>query len=170
MSAANLNDLETIAAKGCQIPNCDHKNHDSTFFLHQSCHPGTTLEVSYTLGSGHLRVSCAKCQKPLGHFLLSRKRAYNDFEWSTLPLNEAKAELSQRIYEAARMLEILEYHQRLNGTDLGQDLMDFADKLLESNWNNAGVAPAPSKDLGELLDKRALAISSDGTNLPEAGN
>lgn len=55
--------LDDVAAFGCQMPGCDHKNHDNTFFLHARCHPAADAEVSYTAGSGVLKVACRVCSK-----------------------------------------------------------------------------------------------------------
>lgn len=55
--------LGMTAAHGCQMPGCDHKHHDSTFFFHARCHIRGQVEVSYTAGSGILKVKCRECGK-----------------------------------------------------------------------------------------------------------
>lgn len=56
-------ELDRMAAGGCQSPDCDHKEHGDTFFLHGRCHVGGQIEVSYRAGSGVLRVGCRECGK-----------------------------------------------------------------------------------------------------------
>lgn len=40
-----------------------NKHHDNTFFLHARCHIRGRVEVSYTAGSGILKVACRECGK-----------------------------------------------------------------------------------------------------------
>ena len=57
--------LDLMAAHGCQTPGCKHEGH-GTIFLHQRCHMLAPLEVSYTGGSGVLRVACSQCHAVVG--------------------------------------------------------------------------------------------------------
>lgn len=55
--------LEMAAAHGCQMPGCDHENHEQTLFLHGRCHPKARVDCSYTRGTGALRVECSECHQ-----------------------------------------------------------------------------------------------------------
>jgi hypothetical protein len=61
--ALNRTDLERAAISGCEVPLCDHQNHDGTIYLHGICHLGAHRDVSYTRGSGVVRIACAICKK-----------------------------------------------------------------------------------------------------------
>jgi hypothetical protein len=61
--ALNRTDLERAVLSGCQVPLCDHKNHERTLYLHGRCHLGAKVDVSYTSGSGVVRIACAICEK-----------------------------------------------------------------------------------------------------------
>ena len=56
--------LDLIAAGGCSTPGCKHEDH-GTLFLHQRCHPGAKIEVSYTIRTGVIRVACVACQRSI---------------------------------------------------------------------------------------------------------
>ena len=60
-----------------------------------------------------------------------------------LDLKEAQSELSNRIYEAARLLEELEYAGKVigNGHHMRQQLCQVAERLLADRW--AEKAPEP---------------------------
>jgi hypothetical protein len=63
--ALNRIDLERAVLSGCEVPLCDHKNHERTrtLYLHGRCHLGAKVDVSYTSGSGVVLVACAICKK-----------------------------------------------------------------------------------------------------------
>ena len=58
MIVAYYEDLERLAASGCQVPGCTHE-HDHKLVLNARCHPraGTDLK----LVDGGLHVCCAEC-------------------------------------------------------------------------------------------------------------
>lgn len=64
MNAETKLTLDIVAAGGCSTPGCTHEDH-GTMFLHGRCHPNAGTEVSYTRGTGILKVACLKCQKPI---------------------------------------------------------------------------------------------------------
>ena|ERR1700724_1271997 len=55
----NRYDLDLLAARGCQTPGCDHRNHDAVY-LHARCHVASPLWAEY-YGSA-LRLCCRKCR------------------------------------------------------------------------------------------------------------
>lgn len=48
---------------GCGMPNCDHDH--SVLYLHGVCHMKGGVEVAYVKATGTLKISCAKCHKPV---------------------------------------------------------------------------------------------------------
>ena len=54
--------LDQAVAGGCQVPGCKHDKH-KTLFLKPRCHKNGPVEVSYTLHSGVVRVSCRVCKQ-----------------------------------------------------------------------------------------------------------
>ena len=58
----NRIDMDLMAARGCQQPGCDHKDH-SIFFLHPRCHIRAGTWTSYDRDTGLLSVTCKQCKK-----------------------------------------------------------------------------------------------------------
>jgi len=58
-------------------------------------------------------------------------------EVKDMDLATASAKLSNRVYEAALLLETLEYARRIdgNGHHLAQRVAEFAETLLKEHWN-----------------------------------
>lgn len=56
-------DLERMVETGCGIPGCNEV-HDEIFIM-QRCHPRTGLDVSYTKGSGEIKITCRTCGAPV---------------------------------------------------------------------------------------------------------
>ncbi len=65
-------DLEKAILRGCQVPGCDHKEHD-TLFVKQKCHPEGWCEISYSKGSGILLVACSVCHRPITRIAIARR-------------------------------------------------------------------------------------------------
>ena len=64
MATVGRAELDRLAAGGCQHPGCDHAGHaGEPLYLHQRCHLGARVEVSYRHGSGVLRIVCAACHE-----------------------------------------------------------------------------------------------------------
>lgn len=61
----HLEDLEDVAAKGCNEPGCDHEDHEHNLplFLHGFCHKAAGLAVSFKYGDNYLVIACAECSK-----------------------------------------------------------------------------------------------------------
>lgn len=140
--AINLIDLEVIATNGCQVPSCNHKDHN-IFYLHPHCHPTSKLEISYRVGSGCMLIACAQCRAPVGEVLVARHRDLSPFDWSTLDWPHTHAELCQRILDAANMFNTLELNQRLKGTQLAKKFVEQTVQLMLDAWaedfTNAGT-------------------------------
>lgn len=71
-------------------------------------------------------------------------RNFTDDELKNMDLETAKAELGNALYEASKLIELLEYQKssnwRLpkvtgNGHHLRQRISEFGAKLLEERWN-----------------------------------
>ena len=140
----NLHDLDHIASHGCQVPGCTHEGHSGEFFLHGQCHPKAHLQVSYRAGTGTVRVSCAECGQPVTDLNLAQRRHYDDYHWGTMPFDAAVEEFTNRIYDAANMLNILEQKQRLTGTDLARKLVEGALTTLKESWRHE-TDPTPDE-------------------------
>ena len=52
--------LDEMAARGCQMPGCDHKNHDPVIFLHAKCHLNESCDCAY-VGPKEVKIVCFKC-------------------------------------------------------------------------------------------------------------
>lgn len=65
MSLAYKETLDRVAAQGCSVPGCSHRDHAHKLFLRAACHPHAPLDVSYEAGSGELLVACKACGKPV---------------------------------------------------------------------------------------------------------
>jgi hypothetical protein len=63
--ALNKTDLDVMAARGCQIPNCTHGEEDGphNVVFHARCHVQACPKVTYRQGSGLLELHCAVCDK-----------------------------------------------------------------------------------------------------------
>ena len=61
--AALKKHLDAITAEGCAIPDCQHDH--TTLFFRAKCHADAPLDVSYTHGSGVLRISCRACRQDI---------------------------------------------------------------------------------------------------------
>ena len=69
-------------------------------------------------------------------------RKFSDEQLQSMQLDEAKVELSNRIYEAARLIEMLEYCRaedggkriRGNGHHMRQQIAEYATDLLSERW------------------------------------
>ncbi len=61
MKPLTRNDLDAGVAGGCQVPDCKHEHHDGVIFLNGKCHTGAGVDVSYTAGTGLLRIECREC-------------------------------------------------------------------------------------------------------------
>lgn len=55
-------DLEVLAARGCDIPGCDCRNEE--IFVHPRCH-NDGLYVSYNPKSGLVHLTCRRCEAPV---------------------------------------------------------------------------------------------------------
>jgi len=75
MGLMHLEDLQEALSAGCDMPGCDHKNHD-TLFLHAMCHPGEKIEASLKRGETHLLVACGKCHEPIVAIALARRTVH----------------------------------------------------------------------------------------------
>ena len=60
--SAYTEDLDRLAAQGCAVPNCKHE-HDGTVYIHGRCHINARMEVSYSTGTGLLRITCSECEQ-----------------------------------------------------------------------------------------------------------
>jgi hypothetical protein len=61
-------DLDSAALKGCQNPNCQHKEahvENVVFLRCPICIDGEDLELSYKLLSGIIVVGCQNCGNPI---------------------------------------------------------------------------------------------------------
>ena len=71
-------------------------------------------------------------------------RQFTDEELQDMTLEKAKTELSNRLYEAAGLIESLEHkrssagHKRItgNGHHIRQQIAAFGEDLLEKRWND----------------------------------
>lgn len=61
------NDLDQM---GCEVPGCDHHDHDGLIFITAQCcygsgdfNEGPGLDAGYEIGSGVLTLSCRGCGK-----------------------------------------------------------------------------------------------------------
>lgn len=59
-------DLDQICLNGCDVPGCDHTDHDGTLFFRGRCHPTGKIDVSYTYGTGKVKVACRECGQNIG--------------------------------------------------------------------------------------------------------
>jgi hypothetical protein len=70
--------LEKKVSGGCEVVGCDHKAHtkggDPTLYLHARCHPASALEVSYTAGSGCLKIACLKCHQVVAEVAVASEK------------------------------------------------------------------------------------------------
>lgn len=62
-------DLDAMAAAGCQTEGCDHRG--EPVFLHAKCHVGGRIEAMYLEGVLHVR--CLECSKPIVEIVVARK-------------------------------------------------------------------------------------------------
>jgi hypothetical protein len=60
-----LVDAIAQAARGCQLPGCDHGAHAGPMFLHARCHPRAALSVSVDPTRRELLIACAVCKRPV---------------------------------------------------------------------------------------------------------
>ena len=64
-------DLDRMAARGCDMPGCDHADHEE-IYLHARCHLRAGTRVSYRRGSGLLRIACRQCRQEIATVLVCR--------------------------------------------------------------------------------------------------
>lgn len=67
-------DLERMAASGCQGDGCDHRG--EPLFLHARCHVSGRIEVSYS--KGVLRVGCQECGEAIAEVAVARNESVHD--------------------------------------------------------------------------------------------
>lgn len=60
INAVTKDALDRMTLHGCQAEKCAEP-FDGTMFFHGRCHVGGKLEISYTHGSGVLKIGCVEC-------------------------------------------------------------------------------------------------------------
>ncbi len=71
LSKEKLDGMTSPEAK-CGGSGCGH-DHDGTLYLHGRCHLGGRIEVSYTHGTGELRIGCRECGKTIAMVKVSEE-------------------------------------------------------------------------------------------------
>lgn len=54
---------------GCGQPNCGHDH--SVLYFHAACHLRSGVEVAYVKATGTLKITCAKCHKPVAEIAVA---------------------------------------------------------------------------------------------------
>lgn len=71
MNPIYQDDLDALAAHGCQMPGCSH-DHDKILYFVARCHPKARISAYYKAGSGVVLLLCGECEKVIVPLAVAR--------------------------------------------------------------------------------------------------
>lgn len=83
MNGLYLEDVLAIVAKGCQVPNCQHK-HDKLAVVAR-CHPKARVMTIVNAPAGEVQILCEECDQVVVGFKLAPFPRGKKNEWDEDP-------------------------------------------------------------------------------------
>ena len=65
--------LEDLSNMVCANPDCTHKNHSGSMYIHSKCHPEAPTWVRYDRDTAMATVICVQCEREIAEIAIAAR-------------------------------------------------------------------------------------------------